>query len=161
MSMPSASVQIRVSFADVDSSQRIHFTAMFRYFEVAEHELMRHIGLPYATSLHELAMPRVHLSCDFKGAVRYDDRLVVVAEIEKVGRSSWTDAFTAYKAPDEEDGWHPASEAVVATGRMTIVAMDPASERAVPLPEELRWALSGESSRAHPLAMRGEGEAER
>ena len=142
MSMPSASVQIRVSFADVDSSQRIHFTAMFRYFEVAEHELMRHIGLPYATSLSEVAMPRVHLSCDFKGAVRYDDRLVVRAQVEKVGRSSWTDAFTAYKLADGE-GWFPASEAVVATGHMTIVAMDPASERAVPLPEELRRALSG------------------
>ena len=147
MPTPSASVQIRVSFADVDSSQRIHFTAMFRYFEVAEHELMRRIGLPYATSLHEVAMPRVHLSCDFKGAVRYDDRLVVVAEVEKIGRSSWTDTFTAYKLADEE-GWHPASEAVVARGHMTIVTMDPASERAIPLPEELRRALSGE---AQPL----------
>jgi acyl-CoA thioester hydrolase len=142
MSTPSASVQIRVSFADVDSSQRIHFTAMFRYFEVAEHELMRRIGLPYATSLSEVAMPRVHLSCDFKGAVRYDDRLVVVAEVEKVGRSSWTDAFTAYRLTDEE-GWHPASEAIVATGHMTIVTMDPATQRAISLPEELRRALSG------------------
>lgn len=142
MSMPSASVQIRVSFADVDSSQRIHFTAMFRYFEVAEHELMRRIGLPYATSLSEVAMPRVHLSCDFKGAVRYDDRLVVVAEVEKVGRSSWTDAFTAYKLADEE-GWHPASKAIVAMGHMIIVTMDPATQRAIPLPEELRRALSG------------------
>ena len=147
MSMPSASVQIRVSFADVDSSQRIHFTAMFRYFEVAEHELMRHIGLPYATSLPELAMPRVHLSCDFTGAVRYDDRLVVVAEVEKVGRSSWTDAFRAYKLAGEE-GWHPASEAVVATGHMTIVTMDPATERAIPLSDELRRALSGEAAGA-------------
>ncbi len=142
MSTPRASVQIRVSFADVDSSQRIHFTAMFRYFEVAEHELMRRIGLPYATSLHELALPRVHLSCDFKGAVRYDDQLAVVAEVEKVGRSSWTDVFTAYRLTGEE-GWFPASQAVVATGHMTIVTMDPASERAVPLPEELRRALSG------------------
>lgn len=141
MSTPRASVQIRVSFADVDSSQRIHFTAMFRYFEVAEHELMRHIGLPYATSLRELALPRVHLSCDFKGAVRYDDQLAVVATVEKVGRSSWTDAFTVYRLTGEA-GWHPASQAVVATGHMIIVTMDPTSERAVPLPEELRGALS-------------------
>ena len=77
--MPRAIARIRVSFADVDSSQRIHFTAMFRYFEVAEHELMRSIGQPYATMLFASAFPRVHLECDFRGAVQYDDLLDVTA----------------------------------------------------------------------------------
>ena len=66
----------------------------------------------------------------------------MVAEVAKVGRSSWTDAFTAYKLADEE-GWHPASKAIVAMGHMIIVTMDPATQRAIPLPEELRRALSG------------------
>src|SRR5215469_1510161 len=134
--MPQATIRIRVQFGDVDGSQRIHFTAMFRYMEVAEHHLMRSIGLPYATALQGQAFPRVHLSCDFRGAITYDDELDVTAQIAMVGTSSWTVAFTARNAsrPDSP---------VAAEGRMVIVAMDSASGRPLPLPAELRQALTG------------------
>ena len=56
--MPEVTIRVRVPFADVDSSQRIHYTAMFRYMEVAEHALMRAIGFPYATALRQLAFPQ-------------------------------------------------------------------------------------------------------
>lgn len=147
--MPSATVQIRVSFADVDASQRIHFTAMFRYMEVAEHALMRSIGFPYATALTDLAMPRVHLSCDFLAAVRYDDMIAVEAEVAHVGRSSWTVAFVARPALGGQEPALPGQEMpkspVLARGRMTIVVMDPANERARPIPEPLRRALLDEA----------------
>jgi acyl-CoA thioester hydrolase len=140
--MPSATARVRVPFVDVDGSMRIHFTAMLRYMEVAEHALMRHIGMPYAASLSNLAMPRVHLSCDFLAAVVFDDQLAVEARVEMVGRSSWTVAFTARKiaGPNEQ---LVEDEVVVARGRMVIVAMDPATERSTALPEDLRRALSG------------------
>ena len=48
--MAQTSISIRVPFHDVDSTGRIHFTAMFRYMEIAEHELRRSIGFPQATS---------------------------------------------------------------------------------------------------------------
>jgi acyl-CoA thioester hydrolase len=131
--MPQASVQIRVPFFDVDSSERIHYTAMLRYMEIAEHELMRSIGFPYATTLLSLRFPRVHVSCDYRGAIRYDDMLTVEARIDHVGRSSWTVVFTGRLMP----------EGIVATeGKMTIVALDPETERARSLPDELRSALS-------------------
>ena len=139
--MPEATVRVRVSFADVDSSQRIHFTAMFRYMEVAEHELMRAIGFPYATALRQLAFPRVHLECDFRGAILYDDQIEVVARVERVGASSWTDRFTAYPASDGGDQPARAERQILAEGRMTIVAMDPATERATAIPDDLRRAL--------------------
>ena len=139
--MPVATVRIRVPFVDVDSSQRIHFTAMFRYMEVAEHELMRSIHMPYSTTLHGHAFPRVHLSCDFQGAVSYDDQLEVEARVAEVGRTSWTVGFTAYRY-DGTAGWQQSDAAVVARGKMTIVSMDPETERAVPLPEALRERLT-------------------
>ncbi|HLY31330.1 MAG TPA: thioesterase family protein [Ktedonobacterales bacterium] len=138
---PQASVRIRVPFVDVDSSQRIHFTAFFRYIEVAEHELMRAIGMPYSSALFEYAFPRVHLECDFKRAIRYDDQLDITARIERVGDSSWTVAFTGNRVESSDQ---TGSGAVVATGRMTIVSMDPATERAAPIPDRLRRALLGE-----------------
>jgi YbgC/YbaW family acyl-CoA thioester hydrolase len=138
--MPEATTRVRVTFADVDSSQRIHFTAMFRYFEVAEHHLMRELGLPYATFLNDIAYPRVHLSVDISGAVRYDDLLDVTARVERIGNSSWTDTFTARQAANASGELGP----IVAQGRMTVVAMDPLTERARPLPENLRRVLTGD-----------------
>lgn len=138
--MPRATIQVRVPFVDVDSSDRIHFTAVMRYWEVAEHELMRGIGMPYATALREIACPRVHVSADFRGAIIYDDPLDIEARVASVGRTSWTVAFTARHAHDGPDA------PILAEGRMTIVAMDPATERPIPLPDDLRAALSGEQA---------------
>src|SRR2546422_2527407 len=89
-SMPQTTIAIRVPFHDVDSTGRIHFTAIFRYMEVAEHELRRSIGFPEATSFKDIAFPRVHVECDFRGAIRYDDELTVEARVDRVRHSSWT-----------------------------------------------------------------------
>lgn len=130
---------------DTDSSGRIHFTAMLRYMDMAEHELMRSLGFPYATTLHEMAFPRVHVSCDLRGAVRYDDQLSIEARVEQVGRSSWTVALRALPL-QAADGSAAESIRLLAEGKLTIVAMDPVTERSRPLPAELRAALSGEAT---------------
>ena len=140
--MPRATVRIRVPFVDVDSSERIHFTAVMRYWEVAEHALMRSLGLPYATALQEVAFPRVHVSADFKGAISFDDELDVEARIDRVGSTSWTIAFAARPADAGADA--PA----LAVGRMTVVAMDRATQRPAPLPADLRRALTSEDAPA-------------
>lgn len=138
--MPQQRIQVRVPFADVDSSGRIHFTAMMRYMENAEHELVRALGFPRSSTFLELAFPRVHVSCNYRGAVRYDDLLSVEARVEHVGRSSWTVAFTIRLLPGATPEIHRGK--TVAEGQMTIVAMDPRTERACSLPDALRKALS-------------------
>lgn len=137
--MPQTTIEVRVPFVDVDASQRIHYTAMFRYMEVAEHTLMRELGVPYATTLRGLAYPRVHLDCDFRGAIQFDDVLTVTARVERIGTSSWTVGFVARNTSTATNGDAP----VVAEGHMTIVAMDPATDRPTPIPEELRRPLAG------------------
>jgi YbgC/YbaW family acyl-CoA thioester hydrolase len=143
--MPHATIQLRVPFPDVDSSGRIHFTAMLRYFEMAEHELMRSIGYPYARAMDDIGFPRVHVECDFHSAVLYDDQLSVEATVERVGSSSWTVAFTARVLPQDENPLITSSEneAIAARGKMVIVTMDPQTQKARALPEELRIALAG------------------
>lgn len=139
--MPRNTIRIRVAFVDVDSSQRIHYTAMFRYMEVAEHALMRSMGVPYATTLQGSAFPRVHLACDFRGAIAFDDQLDIEARVERVGTSSWTVGFAARQVRDEA---RVNAGELVAEGQMTIVCMNPETERSQPLPEELRRVLVGE-----------------
>jgi acyl-CoA thioester hydrolase len=136
--MPAATIHVRVPFVDVDSTQRIHYTAWLRFMEVAEHHLMRSIGFSYATVLRDQAYPRVHLECDFRGAIQYDDELEVEARIERVGRSSWTLSFEGRRIDASED------TGAVATGRMTIVCMDSTTQRARPLPDDLRRALAAD-----------------
>jgi acyl-CoA thioester hydrolase len=136
--MPAATIHVRVPFVDVDSTQRIHYTAWLRFMEVAEHHLMRSIGFSYASVLREQVYPRVHLECDFRGAIQYDDELEVEARIERVGRSSWTLSFAGRHIDASED------TGAVATGKMTIVCMDPVTQRARPLPDDLRRALAAD-----------------
>lgn len=140
--MPQTTIQVRVSMMDTDSSGRIHFTAMLRYMDMAEHELMRSLGFPYATTLANCAFPRVHVSCDLRGAMRYDDQLSIVARIERVGRSSWSVALRAFHLQASEMS-EPEND--LAEGRITIVAMDPVTECARPLPAELRATLLAET----------------
>ena len=142
--MPQISISIRVPFHDVDSTGRIHFTAMFRYMEIAEHELRRSIGFPQATSFPDIAFPRVHAACDFRGAIRYDDELTIEARVDRVGRSSWTVAFIARITREAGNSEPTKTPPIVAEGQMTMVAMDPTTERAIPLPGELRSALQGD-----------------
>ena len=139
--MPQISIPIRVPFPDVDSSGRIHFAAMMRYMEVADHELMRSLGFPYATTLRSLALPRVHVSCDYRAAVYYDDTLAVEARVERVGRSSWAERFVIRLLARGEQA--TTERAIVAEGRMVIVVMSPETQRAMPIPEKMRAALTG------------------
>lgn len=140
--MPQISIAIQVPFPDVDSSGRIHFTSMLRYMEMADHELLRALGFPYATLLRSIALPRVHVSCDYRGAVCYDDTLTLEARVERVGQSSWTETFVARLLARGEE---PAVEqVVVAQGRMVIAVMDPQTQRTIPIPELLRAALDSQ-----------------
>ncbi len=138
--MSQVNIQVRVPFSDVDSSGRIHFTAMLRYMEIAEHELVRLIGYPRATTFKDIGFPRVHVACDYLKAISYDDELTIHAHVEHVGRSSWTVAFTTCFMPRAGDTAQEGGE-IAAKGQMTMVALDQQTEQARPLPEALRVAL--------------------
>jgi acyl-CoA thioester hydrolase len=137
--MPQTRITLRVPFPDVDSSERIHFTAMLRYMEMADHELLRALGFPYATLLRAIGLPRVHVSCDYRGAVCYDDTIGIEARVERVGHSSWTETFVARLLAREEE--EVAEQSVVAQGRMVIAVINPQTRRPMPIPQQLRAAL--------------------
>jgi acyl-CoA thioester hydrolase len=121
----------RIRFIDTDASSRIHYTAMFRYFESAEIEFMRSLGILYGTS--NLALPRVHVECDFLLAIHYDDLIEIEVCLTKLGRSSIRLQLRAFKGQD-----------VAARGAIVIACIDKATQRAVALPPELREKLEPE-----------------
>jgi len=84
-----------VEFADTDMAGIMHFTALFRYMESAEHELLRSLGLSvYAeTSNGAISFPRVSVRCDFQAPVRCEDVLEIEVSVVRVGTKSVTYEF--------------------------------------------------------------------
>jgi len=69
----------RVEFADTDAAGVIHFTALFRFMEEAEHAFYRSLG-GAAFQWQEdrvVGMPRVAASCEFLAPIRYGEEIVV------------------------------------------------------------------------------------
>ncbi len=120
--------QARIRFIDTDASGRIHYTAMFRYFESAEIEFMRSLGVTYGG--RELDFPRVHAECDFFVPMVHDDLIDIEVCLTKLGRSSGRLEFRTLR-----DGM------LAAKGVVVIVCVDKQTQRAVPIPAELRSKL--------------------
>jgi len=118
----------RILYIDTDASGRIHYTSLFRYFEAAEIEFFRSIGV-----LHHhpgIGFPRVHVECDYSGAIRYDDLLVVEVSVGRIGNTSVQLKFRVLK-----------DESEVATGNAVIASMDRQTQRASAIPPGIREKL--------------------
>jgi YbgC/YbaW family acyl-CoA thioester hydrolase len=120
---------VRVRFVDTDASGRIHFTAMLRYFEAAEIEFLRSLGLLSRDAA--VNFPRVHVECTYTAMVRYDDQLEISVRAERVGNASYKLAFEAR-----------VEERLVARGFVTAVCVDVTTGRSRPLPAVLAEALT-------------------
>jgi len=122
---------IRIRFIDVDMTGRIHYTSLLRYFEAAEIEFLRSLNLKIEESLQAgVGLPRVHVECDYLGAIHYDDLLQFEVTVGKVGHSAFRLEFNVMK-----------EQKTVARGNFVIVAMDRASGRPVELPAQLAEPL--------------------
>lgn len=120
--------QTRIRFIDTDASGRIHYTAMFRYFESAEIEFMRSLGVTYGG--RELDFPRVHVECDFLVPMVHDDLIDIEVCLTKLGRSSGRLEFRTVK-----DGV-PAAKGVV-----VIVCVNKQTQQSIPIPTDIRTKL--------------------
>jgi 4-hydroxybenzoyl-CoA thioesterase/acyl-CoA thioester hydrolase len=94
--MPAFRTTRRVEFRDTDMAGIMHFSAFFTVLESVEHEFLRSLGLSVVMSDEEgpLGWPRVSASCDFKGAVKFEDLLDIELLIARLGDKSVTYQFT-------------------------------------------------------------------
>ena len=123
-----------VRWSDVDYAGIIFYGAYVRFFEIAETELFRAAGVPYAEVFDrfDIWLPRAHLACDFQYPARLDDCLRVAAYFTRFGSSSIRINF---------DVLHVKARQLAAAGREVLVCVDRKSMRPRPLPVELRQLL--------------------
>jgi len=118
--------ETRIRFIDTDASGRIHYTAMFRYFESAEIEFLRTLGISY-NATRGYNFPRVHVECDFMRILGHDDLITIEVFLTKLGRSSIRLEFRTRKADE-----------LAAKGVVVIVCMDQTTHRAMTIPDDVR-----------------------
>ncbi|MBV9278320.1 MAG: acyl-CoA thioesterase [Candidatus Eremiobacteraeota bacterium] len=127
-------VRDRVRWSDVDIAGIIYFGAYVRFIELAETELFRELGFPFAKVFDQLDvwLPRVHLDFDFRRPARMDDELIVRTGVAKVGNSSITLKIDVHDAATDE---------IDASCTLIVATVDRGKMKSRPIPAELREAL--------------------
>ena len=133
-------IEERVRWGDVDAARIIFYGSYIRFFEIAETELFRSVGMPYGKVFDELDiwLPRVHLECDFKRAAQLDDLLEVSVHVGRIGRTSMRLNFEVRRKGN--DG--KLEEDLIATAHFVLVATRRDELEPVPVPDELRQAFA-------------------
>ena len=128
-------IEERVRWGDVDAARIIFYGAYIRFFEIAETEMFRAVGLPYGVMFDELDiwLPRAHLECDFRRAAQLDDLLEVCVYVGRVGRRSLRLDFEVRRNGEDE---------LVAAAHFVLVAVRRDTFESVPVPEELKRRLA-------------------
>lgn len=132
-------IEERVRWGDVDAARIIFYGSYIRFFEIAETELFRAVGMPYGKVFDELDiwLPRVHLECDFRRVAELDDLLEVSVYIGSVGKTSLRLNFEVRRKGQDDS----VEEGLIATAHFVLVAVRRDKLGPVPVPEALRRAL--------------------
>jgi acyl-CoA thioester hydrolase len=128
------SIEERVRWGDVDAARIIFYGAYIRFFEFAETELFRAVGLPYSVMFDELDvwLPRVHLECDFHHAARLDDLLEVSVCVGRFGNKSMRLDFEVRRKGED---------LLIARAHFVLASVRRDTFETVPIPQELRSRL--------------------
>ncbi|MBC7911177.1 MAG: acyl-CoA thioesterase [Pyrinomonadaceae bacterium] len=128
-------IEERVRWGDVDAARIIFYGAYIRFFEFAETELFRAVGLNYGVMFDELDvwLPRAHLECDFRSAAQLDDLLEVCVYVGRVGTKSLRLNFEVRRKGED---------ALVAEAHFVLVAVRRDTFQTVALPAELKSRLA-------------------
>jgi acyl-CoA thioester hydrolase len=121
------SARTRVGFSDTDAQGIVYYGRYNPYFDLARVEYHRLLGLLHAQGPGDFVM-RANDVEYFAPAV-FDDEIEVFARVARVGRTSVTFEFAAYRLRDD---------LLMVTAHQTLVYVDLAERRARPVPEDYR-----------------------
>lgn len=118
----------RVGFSDTDAQGIVYYGRYMPYFDIARVEYTRHLGLRFeALGGHQLVMRAV--TVDYHAPARFDDLLEVFVRVRRIGRTSITSSYAAYRLDDD---------ALMCAADQTLVLVDAAERRPAPIPDDYR-----------------------
>ena len=123
----------RVGFDETDAQGIVYYGRYMPYFDRARVEYMRDLGvLTREPSDPEFVMRAQHV--EYHAPARFDDELEVFVRVRRIGTTSLAWEFEAYNAASDE-------RLVAAT--QTMVTVDLAGRRPVPVEWRVREAIAG------------------
>jgi acyl-CoA thioester hydrolase len=126
------SAYTRVGFSDTDAQGIVYYGRYLPYFDHARVEYSRHLGLLD----HDLGdCEFVMRACEvlYEAPARFDDLLEVFVRTKRVGRSSVVSEYCVVRVSDD---------LVMCTAEQTLVLVDLAERRPLPVPDGYRSVLA-------------------
>ena len=124
--MPEVEIERRVEWSDTDAAGHQHHSAILRWAEAAEAELLRGLDLGWLFG----RVPRVRQEVDYSGRLWFGEVVRTRLWVDSLGRSSVRFGFTVL-----------GPNGPAARGFVTAAHALPNHERSSPWPEEVREAL--------------------
>jgi acyl-CoA thioester hydrolase len=122
------SAPTRVGFSDTDAQGIVYYGRYNPYFDLARVEYLRSLELLQQRGEAGNFVMRANDVEYFAPAV-FDDEIEVYVRVSRIGRTSVTFAFAAYRVPDD---------VLMATAHQTLVYVDLAERKACPVPAAYR-----------------------
>lgn len=131
---PSTSLDRTVEWVDTDAAGHQHNSAIMRWMEAAEAQLMRELGLADYFPLS----PRVQHVVNFRERLWFGQRITATVWIQRVGNASLVLGFEITGHPCDRSAGGAAAD-----GTVTTVHVPLGADRSAPWPEAMRAALTG------------------
>ncbi len=127
-------IEEHVRWSDIDRAGIIYYGQFLRFFEIAETELFRAVGLPYSEVFDRLDiwLPRVQIHFDFRKPLLLDDLIEVSAYVGRFGSKSLTLRFEVNKKGESD---------LVAEGHVVLACVSRSTFKAVFVPAEIIESL--------------------
>jgi acyl-CoA thioester hydrolase len=118
----------RVGFSDTDAQGIVYYGRYLPYFDSARVEYHRHLDLLRTAPQEREFVMRAN-TIDYLAPARFDDLVEVFIRVSKVGRTSLTYEFAAYKVEND---------VLMVTARQTLVLVDLDERKACAIPDWYR-----------------------
>ena len=115
----------RVGFSDTDAQGIVYYGRYVPYFDLARVEYHRHRGLT-AAQLDGNEFVMRAMSVEYHAPAVFDDLLEIYVRVARIGRTSATYEFAAYRADDD---------VLMVTAKQTLVLVDLDERKACAIPE--------------------------
>src|SRR3954467_11567836 len=120
----------RVGFSDTDAQGIVYYGRYLPYFDTARVEYHRHLSLLRTSGEHEFVMRASAL--EYFAPARFDDLVEVFVRVARIGRTSATYDFAAYRVEDD---------VLMVTAHQTLVLVDLEERRSAPIPDDYKTAI--------------------
>jgi len=129
------SARTRVGFSDTDAQGIVYYGRYLPYFDLARVEYHRMLGLlGMDTGEPGVEFVLRAATLEYLAPAVFDDEIEVFVRVARIGKTSATYEFCAYRARDDE---------LLVRATQTLVLVDLEERRARPIPDEFRGTIRG------------------